>query len=219
MVEYLFLSEAALESGFSESKLIRLGIAGKLSFFVQPKNWVYCKHHTPHISVRVNDPVSLDAGYLTEIFNGVNCVMYFSDEFPECVLEDLDDEPIQDDNAEYVAAPFGWKIDYDRLMVLVADLEQLGETKSTKLIKPPERQDGWFEAINDAVESFYNEFRKLPNEYQLWGRLCTNPPAGYTISSGTDKGGEDCLNMPGERSLSRNGFGKRWKSYTANNDQ
>lgn len=216
--EYLYLSEAVSKNGLSESYLIRLGIAGHLKFYIHPKNWVYTKYGSCKVSVHVDEPVYLNPDYLKELSTGRECVMYFSDEFPDYVLEDLDDEPIQDNGADYVSAPFGWKIEIERLMIFAADLEQLNKSEALSLFKAPSRQDGWFEVINDAATNFYKEFGKLPNEYQLWGQLNTNPPRGYVITSGKDKG-EDCLNMPGEKPLARKAFSKRWCNYTSTTSQ
>ena len=91
--------------------------------------------------------------------------------------------------------------------------------KNTNLLKAPARQDDWFELINDMTTAFYNDFGELPNQAQAWGRLCTSPPSGYTVTTGKDKGGEDCLKMPGTKPLPKNAFYKRWNKYTANKSQ
>jgi len=88
------------------------------------------------------------------------------------------------------------------------------EIKSTNLLNAPERQDGWFEVIADMTKLFHDKHNKIPNETQAWGQLWTTPPEGYAIKIGKDRG-EDCLIMPGEKSLSKSQFQKRWKNYTA----
>lgn len=92
------------------------------------------------------------------------------------------------------------------------------EIEISQLLNAPARQDAWFDVIADMTTAFYAEFGKLPKEAQSWGRLWTSPPAGYVITTGTDKG-EDCLSMPGEKPLSKSAFSKRWESYTANKAQ
>lgn len=82
------------------------------------------------------------------------------------------------------------------------------------LLKEPSRKDDWFQAIDDMTLAFHKEFGSIPNEVQAWGRLWKKPPAGYEITTGTDKGAEDCLKMPGVSALSRTAFAKRWASYS-----
>lgn len=96
--------------------------------------------------------------------------------------------------------------------------ENPNDIAASKLLKLPSRQDSWVDVISDMVTAFYTEFGKLPNESQAWGQLWTNPPAGYVITTGKDKG-EDCLSMPGEKPLSKSAFSKRWESYTTNKAQ
>lgn len=86
------------------------------------------------------------------------------------------------------------------------------------ILNEPSRKDAWFAVIKDMATCFYNEHDKIPNTAQAWGRLCERPPAGYEITTGKDKG-EECLNMPGEKPLSRSAFNKRWSSYTADNGE
>jgi hypothetical protein len=65
---------------------------------------------------------------------------------------------------------------------------------------------------------FHNAHGKLPNEAQAWGQLWTKPLAGYTITTGTDRG-EDCLYMPTQRPLGKSAFFKRWKRYNPDKSQ
>jgi len=67
------------------------------------------------------------------------------------------------------------------------------------------------------AKSFYIEYHKLPNEVQAWGSLWKCSIEGYEVSTGKDKGGEECLSMPGCNTLSKNAFKKRWKKYTDKN--
>lgn len=107
--------------------------------------------------------------------------------------------------------------DKEQSLPSIPDAKEGNLPKPTRdaLSKPPKRRNAWFEAINDMTTDFYNEFGKIPKQSQAWGRLCTQPPHGYEITTGKDKG-EECLNMPGEKTLSRSAFNKRWSSYTAN---
>lgn len=82
----------------------------------------------------------------------------------------------------------------------------------------PKRKDSWFCVIDAAVRDFDKKFGEPPNAVQLWGQLSQNPPSGYIITRGTDKG-EDCLSMPGEKVLSQSAFYKRWNNYMPNKPQ
>lgn len=90
--------------------------------------------------------------------------------------------------------------------------------KTNVFCNPPKKKDSWFDAIEETALTLFNELGKLPNEAQAWGRLSANPPHGYEIKPGADKG-EDCLTMPGNTSLPKSGFSKRWKRYTAKKRQ
>lgn len=81
------------------------------------------------------------------------------------------------------------------------------------LLKELSRKDAWFQVIDDMTQTFYKEFGAIPNVAQAWGRLWMTPPAGYEITTGTDKG-EDCLKMPGVKALSQTAFAKRWGKYS-----
>ncbi|MDP2201775.1 MAG: hypothetical protein Q8K07_07135 [Methylicorpusculum sp.] len=93
-----------------------------------------------------------------------------------------------------------------------------GDIAPSNLLNAPSRQDDWFDLIVDMTKSYFAEFGSLPNEAQAWGRLWTNPPTGYAIETGMDKG-EDCLKIPGKNPLSKSAFLKRWKKYTADKPQ
>jgi hypothetical protein len=80
----------------------------------------------------------------------------------------------------------------------------------------PKKVDDWVRAIDDMVREFHKQNGKRPNEVQAWGQLWTSPPVGYSITTNTDKGKEDCLNMPSVSPLSKSAFIKRWKKYTNN---
>lgn len=80
------------------------------------------------------------------------------------------------------------------------------------LLNTPQKKDDWFEVINEAVNQFYAEHGVMPTSAQTWSLLCDIPPAGYAITTGTDKG-ETCLIMAGKK-LSYSAFKKRITNYT-----
>lgn len=82
------------------------------------------------------------------------------------------------------------------------------------ILNEPSKKDDWFYLIDDMTKEFYSEHGKAPNSTQAWGQLWTNPPQGYAITNGTDKG-ENCLNMPGVKPLCISAFNKRWNKYTS----
>lgn len=96
---------------------------------------------------------------------------------------------------------------------------QGGDVAVSGLLAAPARQDDWFTVIDDTTKALHQELSNMPNEIQVWGRLSTNPPAGYTVTAGVDRGGEACLNMPGVTPLGRRAFGERWKKYTTKQDK
>ncbi|TPQ27635.1 hypothetical protein [Methylomonas koyamae] len=83
----------------------------------------------------------------------------------------------------------------------------------SRLLSSPLKKDDWFHVIDDTTRELFIELSKMPNEIQVWGRMVTNPPKGYEVTTGQDRG-ESCLSMPGVNSLSRSAFTKRWKNYT-----
>lgn len=99
---------------------------------------------------------------------------------------------------------------------LINDLGQSG-----LLSLPKKRQNAWADVIDDMTKEFYKTHRYKPNEEQAWGALCKNPPPGYqiTIGKSTYHHGEDVLEMPGVRALSRSAFKKRWGRYTKEADK
>ncbi|WKJ91639.1 hypothetical protein QZJ86_05755 [Methylomonas montana] len=112
----------------------------------------------------------------------------------------------------------------DRLIIDATEVERFERenpvkqfNQNTCSLKLPMRTDDWFEAIREMVNEFYAENSRLPNETLAWVRLNISPPHGYNIEASTDKGGESCLTMPGVKTLSKSGFKKRWKEYTADN--
>jgi len=94
------------------------------------------------------------------------------------------------------------------------------ECKHSGLLIIPLRIDSLFPVIDDMTRAFFSENSSgLPNEVQAWCRLCENPPAGYGVSVGKDRGKDDSLIMQGTKPLSRSAFKRRWKSYTTNKSE
>ncbi len=87
------------------------------------------------------------------------------------------------------------------------------------LLNIPAKIDDWFRVIDDMTRTFYKDNEKVPNEPQAWARLWTSPPSGYGITTGKDRRGKDCLNMPGCNPLARAAFKKRWGGYAGNKPQ
>jgi hypothetical protein len=133
--EYYYLSEAAKVLDRSESFLIRLGIAGKLKFYVQPKNWAHRKDNAPLTASIINEPILIDdLDYLRKLENGADCVMYFSGQYPDSYLEDLDVAELEvtnDAGEEFSNPQFGVQITKDRLMLKAEDLALLLPKQNT----------------------------------------------------------------------------------------
>lgn len=105
-----------------------------------------------------------------------------------------------------------WAVEQSNAIIQTDSKLNLITIKTNVFCKPPKRKDSWFDAIEEATLTLLEQLGKLPNEAQVWGQLSTNPPHGYEITPGTDKG-EDCLHMPGENPLPRGGFSRRWKRW------
>jgi hypothetical protein len=79
----------------------------------------------------------------------------------------------------------------------------------------PRRKNAWYEVIEESTSKFVETHGHCPNEAQAWAQLCENPPDGYGIRTGDDRG-EDAILM-GDKPLSRSAFAKRWERYTKSN--
>lgn len=88
------------------------------------------------------------------------------------------------------------------------------EFEFSGLLNIPSKVDAWFRVIDDMTRNFHTKHKAIPNETKAWISLWTEPPAGYAITTGKDKG-EDCLMMPGVRPLGKRSFDERWKKYTS----
>ncbi len=119
------------------------------------------------------------------------------------------------------------RAELDRFLInlIQTNKEPLKESKPTEpataknvqpvnLLKALERQDDWCRVINEMVNEFHAKNDVIPTATQVWNLLCTQPPHGYAITTGKDKGDEDCLNMTGYKSLGKNAFDRRMKNYT-----
>ena len=85
--------------------------------------------------------------------------------------------------------------------------------EKSSLLNTPKRQDEWFEVINETVNQFYAENEVMPTATQVWNLLSVQPPTGYAITTGNDKG-EICLIMMGCKPLNKSAFDKRMINYT-----
>ncbi|MFI3123246.1 MAG: hypothetical protein QX194_04875 [Methylococcales bacterium] len=89
--------------------------------------------------------------------------------------------------------------------------------EKTCLLKIPKKRDAWCEVINEMTNEIYAEaeYSELPKgaRAKVWASLCANPPHGYAITTGEDRG-EVCLNMEGCKSLGKKAFQERWRNYT-----
>lgn len=86
--------------------------------------------------------------------------------------------------------------------------------RSDCLPNHPTRKDDWFNVIRDMVSDFHKENQRCPNAAEAWVRLRENPPTGYGIQSGKDRGGVEAVIMDG-RTLDKDSFYRRWRRYTA----
>jgi hypothetical protein len=82
------------------------------------------------------------------------------------------------------------------------------------LLNEPAKKDDWFRVIDDMTRDFHHQQKRIPNETQAWAKLWKSPPVGYEITTSKDRG-DDCLKMPGSKSLNKRAFNERWKKYTA----
>jgi len=140
------LEQAAGLIGCTDDYLISLGVDGKLKFYVRPKNWAYRKHSDPLTAYIINCPILIDDPvFLEKLLNGVESVMYFSAQYPDSFLEDLDEIEAAEfvDNLELstqqiatlkagkkvsvvrdeVSTQLGVPIIKDRLVIKLEDLE------------------------------------------------------------------------------------------------
>jgi len=76
---------------------------------------------------------------------------------------------------------------------------------------PPARRDEWFYIIEETMWRYMKNNGSFPSAIKAWVSLWENPPQGYGISTGTDRG-EDALLM-GEEILSKSAFKKRFQRW------
>ncbi|MDT4290383.1 hypothetical protein RO575_12500 [Methylomonas sp. MO1] len=147
-------------------------------------------------------------------------VKYFTDSL---LLGTVGRETIQAGQRIFIDSPTNWQAFWQNIHKRPEpETEGIGDVIQSNprncieisgLLSSPSRQDDWFSVIDDTTKVLHDELSKMPNEAQVWGRMATEPPQGYAVTSGKDKG-EDCLYMPGAKLLSRSAFTKRWKSYS-----
>ncbi|MFA5924048.1 MAG: hypothetical protein WC856_22615 [Methylococcaceae bacterium] len=180
--EYYSLAEAAIECGCTDVILIRLGSEGKLRFYIQPKNWGYRMNNDPRTVYIINDPILIDDPvHLKKIVNGTESTMYFSEQYPDSYLEDLDEieaakfgDDLELSNQQIATLKAGKKVSVvrdeilsqlgvpickDRLLLKSEDLAQLLQKNATheKQVRLNEELKPWF--IRDP---------KDPSPVQLW---------------------------------------------------
>lgn len=143
------------------------------------------------------------------------------------VIDDLENRPFRDEeNKKLYIKPFRQKReDCEQTIdvLLGADPEgclRLGENDSAMIechrhaivpIKMPQRVDDWAWCISDTAKSFERRHGYTPNEAQLWCHLIKSPANGYEIDRDS-RGKQVTLSLSG-RSLTRDGFGDRYKLY------
>lgn len=86
---YCSLIEASNRTWLTEFDLFQFGIEGELNFYVRPGNWERRRDDNPLTSHPINDLVFIDdTSLLQKLSNGVECIMYFCEQYPDCDLED-----------------------------------------------------------------------------------------------------------------------------------
>lgn len=89
-------------------------------------------------------------------------------------------------------------------------VRKLGARPFVIPFKEPKQKDDWFEVIRDCIRDFEREFHYTPSEGQIWHRLHANPPRGWEIKP-VKRGEVDCLQLDGEKDLTREGLRQRYK--------
>lgn len=78
----------------------------------------------------------------------------------------------------------------------------------------PANADAWAKAIAATFDLLVSETGTAPTGTELWLRMNDRPPPNYPITATRDYG-LPAIALPGERPLTREGFAKRWRRYTA----
>jgi hypothetical protein len=78
----------------------------------------------------------------------------------------------------------------------------------------PTNADAWARAIAATFDLLVRESGDVPSGLEVWLRMNDRPPTNYPITITKDHG-LAAIALPGERPLTRDGFNKRWRRYTA----
>jgi hypothetical protein len=93
-----------------------------------------------------------------------------------------------------------------------------GEARAEKRTAPklalPDKSDTWAKAIEASYEIMVLETGTAPSGTEVWLRMNHTPPPNYPMKVTKDHG-LAAIAMPGEKLLTRDGFMKRWRRYTA----
>ena len=92
--------------------------------------------------------------------------------------------------------------------------EARAEKRTAPKLALPDKSDTWAKAIEATYEMMRQETGGTPGSAEVWLRMNDKPPANYPIKVTKDHG-LMAIAMPGEKPLTREGFMKRWRRYTA----
>lgn len=126
--DYYPLSIAAAKVGCCEDELIYLGRTDKLKFYIDPANWARRKLGSL-TSLIINDPILIDDPiHLSKLARGLESTLFFSEQYPDCTLEDLDaieSDALESSHEEFSDPQLGVPVTRDRLVIMADDLRQL----------------------------------------------------------------------------------------------
>ncbi len=104
-----------------------------------------------------------------------------------------------------------------RVIAGTPDTAGRGKARAEKRTAPklalPDKSDPWAKAIEATYEILAQETGATPSGTEVWLRMNDKPPTNYPIRATKDHG-LAAIAMPGEKTLTRDGFLKRWGRYT-----
>jgi len=186
-LDYYPLSLVAEMTGKNEDYFNALGAQRALKFYVRPKNWAYRKKNNPCTAYVINDPVWVDDHVvLKKVLNGAEATLFFSEQYPESYLENMDDEEVctldNENHFDEVVTQLGVPVAKDRLVIKREDLAPFllkqpldggasgqadAEPVSTK-IKGGEKQPGRNERRMKILKNWYSNLcTKHNNNHEL----------------------------------------------------
>lgn len=77
---------------------------------------------------------------------------------------------------------------------------------------PKSRRDIWAILIAEAIKEHLRQLGRVPQQSELWMRLCKMPPKGFPVESKPDRGGEEAI-WCGTVSLGKKAFQARIRGY------